>query len=68
MFASDSITWTVLECVKITEEDTTASSRIFIKILLSEVMESMGLKELAERFKDPEIKRACEGIDRKSVV
>ncbi|KIL68520.1 hypothetical protein M378DRAFT_176690 [Amanita muscaria Koide BX008] len=62
MFASDAITWTTLECVRITEEDTTASSRIFIKILLNEVMESMGLKQLAERFKDPEIRKACEGM------
>jgi pre-mRNA-splicing factor CWC22 len=25
-------------------------------------MESMGLKTLSERFKDPEVKRACEGM------
>ncbi|KAF8638877.1 hypothetical protein AX17_001932 [Amanita inopinata Kibby_2008] len=62
MISSDSITWAVFECVKMTEEDTTASSRIFIKILLTEMMESMGLKALAERFQDPEIKKACEGM------
>ncbi|KAF8626276.1 hypothetical protein AX15_004949 [Amanita polypyramis BW_CC] len=62
LFSSDSISWTDFECIKMTEEDTTASSRIFIKILLSEVMESMGLKQLAERFKDPEIRKACEGM------
>ena len=62
LFSSDSISWVAFECIKITEEDTTASSRIFIKILLNEVMESMGLKQLAERFKDPEIRKACEGM------
>lgn len=30
---SDSINWTCLAAIKLTEEDTTASSRIFIKIL-----------------------------------
>ena len=26
------------------------------------MMEGMGLKTLAERFKDPEVKRGCEGM------
>jgi pre-mRNA-splicing factor CWC22 len=62
LFATDSISWMVFECVKINEDDTTSSSRIFMKILMNEMMESMGLKTLAERFKDPEVKRGCEGM------
>lgn len=62
LFATDSISWMVFECVKINEDDTTSSSRIFMKILMNEMMESMGLKILAERFKDPEVKRGCEGM------
>ncbi len=41
------------------EEETTSSSRIFIKILLQEVQEAMGLATLVSRFKDPEIKSFC---------
>jgi pre-mRNA-splicing factor CWC22 len=59
LLATDSISWEVFQCVKINEDDTTASSRIFIKILMNEMMESMGLKQLAERFKDEEVKRCC---------
>ncbi|KAK0461469.1 hypothetical protein IW261DRAFT_1577187 [Armillaria novae-zelandiae] len=44
------------------EDDTTSSSRIFVKILMNEMMESMGLKTLAERFKDPEVRHACQGM------
>lgn len=62
LFATDSISWIVFQCVKINEEDTTSSSRIFIKILMNEMMESMGLKMLAERFKDPEVKHGCAGM------
>ncbi|KAG6853646.1 pre-mRNA-splicing factor cwc22 [Blastosporella zonata] len=62
LFATDSISWVVFECVKVNEDDTTSSSRIFIKIMMNEMMESMGLKTLGERFKDPEIKRGCEGM------
>ena len=47
----------VFECVKINEDDTTSSSRIFVKIMMQEMMEGMELKTLAERFKDPEVKR-----------
>lgn len=50
------------ECVKVNEDDTTPSSRIFLKIFMNEMVESTGLKTLAERFKDPEVKRGCEGM------
>jgi pre-mRNA-splicing factor CWC22 len=59
LLATDSISWAVFESVKINEDDTTSSSRIFIKILMTEMMESMGVKELAERFKDEEVKKCC---------
>jgi pre-mRNA-splicing factor CWC22 len=62
LMASDSISWAVLEGVKINEDDTTSSSRIFIKIMMNEMMESMGLKALAERFKDEEVKKSCVGM------
>ena len=62
LFASDSISWVAFECIKSNEDDTTSSSRMFIKIMMQEMMESMGLKTLSERFKDPEVKRACEGM------
>ncbi|KAJ6544061.1 hypothetical protein B0H19DRAFT_999676 [Mycena capillaripes] len=62
LLASDAISWLVLECVKINEDDTTSSSRIFVKIMMQEMTESMGLKIVAERFKDPEIRRGCEGM------
>jgi pre-mRNA-splicing factor CWC22 len=62
LLGTDSISWVVFECVKINEDDTTSSSRIFVKIMMNEMMESMGLKTLADRFKDPEVKRSCEGM------
>jgi len=62
LLATDSISWAVFGCVKINEEDTTSSSRIFVKIMMGEMMESMGLKTLSERFKDVEVKRSCEGM------
>ncbi len=51
-----------MECIKLTEDDTTSSSRIFIKIMLGEMQESMGLKTITERFKDDEVQRCCGGM------
>jgi pre-mRNA-splicing factor CWC22 len=62
LISTDAINWMVFSCVRINEDDTTSSSRIFIKILMNEMLESMGLKTLAERFKDEEVKQACQGM------
>jgi len=62
LLATNSISWAVFGCVKINEEDTTSGSRIFVKIMMGEMMESMGLKTLSERFKDVEVKRSREGM------
>ncbi|KAF9533632.1 hypothetical protein CPB83DRAFT_902985 [Crepidotus variabilis] len=62
LFAEDAISWMVMECIKINEDDTTSSSRIFVKIMMQEMMENMGLKPLAERFRDPEVKHGCAGM------
>jgi pre-mRNA-splicing factor CWC22 len=62
LLASDAISWNAMGCVKLTEEDTTSSSRIFVKIMLTEMQESMGLKVLKERFADEEVKSVCAGM------
>ncbi|KAI6036989.1 MIF4G-domain-containing protein [Pisolithus microcarpus] len=62
MFANDAVSWVNLGTIKMNEDDTTSSSRIFIKIMMQEMMESMGLKALAERFKDEEIRTACKDL------
>jgi hypothetical protein len=62
LVANDAISWAVLQVVKMNEDDTTSSSRIFVKIMMQEVTESMGLPTLKERFADPEIKALCTGM------
>lgn len=49
---TDAIDWTVFKCIKLTEEDTTSSSRIFIKIIFQELSEHMGLDKLNDRLQD----------------
>ncbi|XP_050685101.1 pre-mRNA-splicing factor CWC22 homolog [Leptidea sinapis] len=59
---TDSISWEVMECVKLNEEDTTSSSRIYIKILFQELAEYMGLKKLNDRLKDPTLQDVFSGV------
>ena len=59
MFASDAMSWAVLQVIKMNEDDTTSSSRIFVKIMFGEVVEDMGMATVVERFKDPEVKHFC---------
>lgn len=49
---TDAISWNVLSCIRLNEEDTTSSGRIFIKILFHELSEYMGLLKLNDRVKD----------------
>lgn len=49
---TDALPWTVFEYIRLNEEETTSSSRIFIKILCQELSEHLGMKTLKERFLD----------------
>lgn len=53
LLSSDAISWQVMSCVHLNEEETTSSSRIFIKILFQDLVETLGLKQLLERVNDP---------------
>eukprot|EP00611_Tribonema_gayanum_P001502 TRINITY_DN1110_c0_g1_i1.p4 TRINITY_DN1110_c0_g1~~TRINITY_DN1110_c0_g1_i1.p4 ORF type:complete len:262 (-),score=148.13 TRINITY_DN1110_c0_g1_i1:152-937(-) len=50
---TDALPWTCLEAIRLNEDETTSSSRIFIKILCQELSENMGLATLRQRFADP---------------
>ncbi|XP_015113941.1 pre-mRNA-splicing factor CWC22 homolog isoform X2 [Diachasma alloeum] len=59
---TDSISWGVLSCIKLNEDDTTSSGRVFIKILFQELAEYMGLTKLNARVKDVTLQEAFEGL------
>uniref|UniRef100_S4RMU5 Pre-mRNA-splicing factor CWC22 homolog n=1 Tax=Petromyzon marinus TaxID=7757 RepID=S4RMU5_PETMA len=59
---TDSIPWSVLESVVLSEDTTTSSSRIFVKILFQELCEYMGLPRLNTRLKDETLQPFFEGL------
>jgi len=59
---TDAMGWDVLGVIKLNEDDTTSSSRIFIKILFQELAEFMGLGKLNDRCRDATLQEAFDGL------
>ena len=51
---TDAIPWSVLEIIHLNEDETTSSSRIFIKIVIQEMAEAMGIAKLKARLESVE--------------
>lgn len=62
LLATDAIGWHVFQVIKLNEEDTTSSSRIFIKILFEELLSFLGQKDVVARFKDPMLQDSLTGV------
>uniref|UniRef100_A0A8C5D255 Pre-mRNA-splicing factor CWC22 homolog n=1 Tax=Gadus morhua TaxID=8049 RepID=A0A8C5D255_GADMO len=59
---TDSVPWSGLECICVSEDTTTSSSRIFVKILFQELCAYMGLPRLNQRLKDISLQVFFEGL------
>ncbi|KAK1388166.1 pre-mRNA-splicing factor CWC22-like [Heracleum sosnowskyi] len=62
LLGTDALPWHALAYIRLTEEDTTSSSRIFIKILFQELSEHLGIRLLNERLSDPTMQDTFESI------
>ncbi len=62
LLSTDSIDWVVLSVIHLNEEETTSSSRIFLKILVQDLAEALGMKTLQERLRDPILRSHFEGL------
>ncbi|KAI9050079.1 hypothetical protein LZ554_006223 [Drepanopeziza brunnea f. sp. 'monogermtubi'] len=62
MLSSDAFGWHVFSVIHLNEDETTSSSRIFIKILFEDLAEAMGMAKLQTRLKDNTLRPYFEGI------
>ena len=62
LLSTDGIGWHVFSVVHLNEDETTSSSRIFIKILFQDLAEALGMPKLQERLKDEILRPSFEGI------
>jgi pre-mRNA-splicing factor CWC22 len=59
---TDSISWGVFECVHLNEDETTSSSRVFLKNLLLDLSEHVGIVKMKERFSDLSLQEFFQGL------
>ncbi|KAE9984578.1 pre-mRNA-splicing factor cwc22 [Venturia inaequalis] len=62
LFSTGAIGWHVLSAIRLNEEETTSSSRIFIKILFEDMSQALGMKTLAERLREDALQPSLDGI------
>lgn len=62
VLSADAIGWHVLSIIHLNEEETTSSSRIFIKILFQDLAEALGMATLQTRLKDDFLRSSYEGL------
>lgn len=62
LLSADAIGWHVLSVIHLNEDETTSSSRIFIKILFQDLAEALGMTALQARLKDDFLRSSYEGL------
>jgi pre-mRNA-splicing factor CWC22 len=62
MLSTDAVGWHIFSVVHLNEDETTSSSRIFIKILFQDLAEALGMPTLQGRLKDEILRPSFSGI------
>ncbi|KAI9798088.1 MAG: pre-mRNA-splicing factor cwc22 [Piccolia ochrophora] len=62
LISSNAIGWHVLSVIHLNEEETTSSSRIFIKILFQDLAEALGMLKLQSTLRDDMLRSSFEGL------
>ncbi|EKE41835.1 hypothetical protein ENUP19_0009G0011 [Entamoeba nuttalli] len=62
LFYSNAIPWELFSIIKLTDDDTTPSSRVFLKIMFQNLFEEMGMKEFKEKLFSNELQESVRGM------
>jgi pre-mRNA-splicing factor CWC22 len=62
LLSNDGIGWQVLSIIHLNEEETTSSSRIFIKILFEEISQSIGMSKLNVKLNEDILQPSVAGL------
>ncbi|BFU18707.1 cell cycle control protein, putative [Entamoeba histolytica HM-1:IMSS-B] len=62
LFYSNAIPWELFSIIKLTDDDTTSSSRVFLKIMFQNLFEEMGMKEFKEKLFSNELQESVRGM------
>jgi pre-mRNA-splicing factor CWC22 len=50
LFARKALDWKIFQSIRLTPDSTTAAARMFLKIMLKDMAENMGINNLAAEF------------------
>ena len=67
LLETEAVAWSLFDCVRLTEAETTASSRIFLKVLFQDLNEHFGRQGLLNRFGKVELQEFLAGLFPKRV-
>lgn len=59
---TETIDWSILRVVNLTEDETTAASRIFLKILFQELSENLGMELFKQRLQQENVQPHLKGV------
>jgi pre-mRNA-splicing factor CWC22 len=62
LLCSDVLPWSIFSVAVLSEDETTSSSRIFLKYILLELSQTLTLGEVGRRFADERLKRYVSGL------
>jgi len=62
LLSTDAIPWEILSLIKLNEDDTNSSNRVFIKYLMENLTQAMGLQKLLTKIRDPDLRFAFDGM------
>ena len=62
MFAANALGWHCMSVIHLNEDETTSSSRIFIKILMQNIAEEIGMAKLKAKVADEMLRPSLEGL------
>lgn len=62
LFHRKVIDWSILQPIRLAPDTTTAAARMFLKILLKDIAENLGIENLAKEFQKEELKEYFEGL------
>ena len=62
LLSTNSISWSVLSIIRLTEEDTTSAQRVFIRFLTEEIAKAMSYSEFIKKLNEPNVIKWTSGL------
>lgn len=62
LFYRKALDWAILQPIRLAPDATTAAARMFLKVLLKDIAENMGIENLVKEFQKEELRDYLQGL------